>query len=99
MEKLKFVGGALIVLAAVAVAFPGFLSLAAGIGRIMFILVVVGGGCLLTAHLTRRIMKLGRDSGKKLSTGTAQPAELSNMNSVDIESANSGDSNQTQTGA
>ncbi len=72
-EKLKFIGGAIIVAAAALIMFPGFISLAAGFGRLLFIMVVIGGGCLLLAVATRRIMKLNAPKSGPLDSTNSNP--------------------------
>ncbi|HEY9792815.1 MAG TPA: hypothetical protein V6D22_20610 [Candidatus Obscuribacterales bacterium] len=77
-EKLKFVGGAIIVLAAAAIMFPGFLSLAWGLWRIFLILLVVGGSSLAIAYATRRLarLKAGENSGRKPACSSTESSAL-----------------------
>jgi UPF0716 family protein affecting phage T7 exclusion len=57
IEKLKFIGGALIVGAAALIMLPGFVNLAAGLGRILLIIVLAGSICLALAYGTRFVMR------------------------------------------
>ena len=60
METLKFAGGAVIVGAAAIIMLPGFLGVAMGLWRILVIMIVAGGGCLLIATITHRVLKKRR---------------------------------------
>ena len=71
-EKIKFIGGALVVVAAAFIMFPGFLSVALGLWRILLIVVVAGGACLALAHLTRRIARLKAPDSGEPQTGINQ---------------------------
>jgi UPF0716 family protein affecting phage T7 exclusion len=77
METLKFAGGAIIVGAAALIMFPGFLSVALGLWRILVIMVVAGGGCLLIANITQRILKRKR---LQRSTTAIEPAREADQN-------------------
>lgn len=77
METLKFAGGAIIVGAAALIMFPGFLSVALGLWRILVIMVVAGGGCLLIANITHRILKRKR---LQRSSSTIEPAREPDQN-------------------
>lgn len=74
-EKWKVIGGAVIVLAAAVVMFPGFLSVGIGLSRILLIIVLAGGVCLALAYGTRHLLKLKRGAGGEIppASGSEQP--------------------------
>lgn len=49
-DTLKFIGGAIVVLAAALIMLPGFFSVALGLGRILLVIAIAGGACLLLAY-------------------------------------------------
>jgi UPF0716 family protein affecting phage T7 exclusion len=86
-EKLKFIGGAIIVLAAAAIMFPGFLTVAMGLWRIFLILVVVGGSSLAIAYATRHFARLKaaareQNSGLKQDRASQSDAEIAYLRGV-----------------
>jgi hypothetical protein len=58
IERLKFIGGAIIVAAAALIMFPEIIKVAFGLGRIFMVLLVAGGACLFLATTSHRIKKL-----------------------------------------
>jgi UPF0716 family protein affecting phage T7 exclusion len=65
VEKLKFIGGAIIVLAAMAIMFPGFVTVALGLWRIFLVALIAGSVCLALAYATRHFSKLKQASLQK----------------------------------
>jgi UPF0716 family protein affecting phage T7 exclusion len=65
VEKLKFIGGAIIVLAAAAIMFPGFVTVALGLWRIFLVALIAGSVCLALAYATRHLSKVKQASLQK----------------------------------
>lgn len=70
IEKLKFAGGAIIVAAAAFIMFPGFVMFAAGLGRILLVIVIAGGACLALAYATQYLRKQGKENSSGIGAAT-----------------------------
>lgn len=68
IETLKFVGGALIVGAAALIMFPGFISLAAGFGKIILMIVIAGGAALALAYATAFVRRQRKSTEQQTNT-------------------------------
>ncbi len=62
IETIKFIGGALVVAAAGLIMFPGFLTVATGVGKIILMIVIAGGACLSLAYATHIIRRQRKPS-------------------------------------
>jgi UPF0716 family protein affecting phage T7 exclusion len=69
METLKLAGGTIIVLAAAAIMFPGFLQVAFSLWRILLIVVIAGGACLALAHARLHLAKM-KNNNQPAATAT-----------------------------
>ncbi len=77
MERVKFALSAVVVAAAFCIMFPGFLTFAAGLGRMLTIIGLALFACLILAFATRYI-SLARKSGSQKESGASTISDSDN---------------------